>query len=321
MKIFGNAQKNLLDNLEAEGTKKPAPAPAKDALGENPEAIPEDMSLEDAVKQGLNPLGDDTALGQDPVDPNIATADKTSVQPDNAITKDDLDSFKNSILEELKSKIAGEPRPEEASKPVGEQETIEQKDIDEAERIMSLPDDELRDLLIDSPKETLAILTKAGVEKELSSVMPILQELKQKQEDAKYFEEQRNMVAEFAQDKPDFQELAPVIAEIIQKDGLHDNPSKFEIAYYKAKALAQDKADLSRKTLEEFMGDEESMSQIASDPKVQDKIISDYLKKVAKGEAEPRTITNDDGSPAVGSAGKDRPSSFKDAADRLLRRL
>lgn len=298
--IFNKAGSNLMNNLNADPN-----AP-----------VNSDTALDGSQAEAIEPNQANTDTLQSKEGNAMPTNDKTATQTDNSLTKDDLTSFKESLMQELKEKVLkAEEKPGQETGKVKEEVT--QAEIDEAEKLLSMSDEDLRDQFFENPKEVIRILTDAGIKKEIENLKPIIEDYNQKQT----AEKTRQQVAEFAKDKPDFKQLSPMMSQIIEQEGLSNNPNALEIAYYKAKAMSGQQIDDSRKTLDEFLGDDSTIEQIAGNEKLQDKIISEYLKKVAKGEVAPKSISNSDGTPAVGTGSDDSPKSFKDAKERLLRRL
>lgn len=301
--IFKQANSNLMSNLNAD-PNLPVEGTATDGGQEQP------LANDDSMQANTAPLEKETS--------NAIPNEENAPQPtSNGVTKDDLASFKDSLLQELKEKVLAKEEKQSTAKEEGKGEEVTQKEINEAEKLLTLSDEELRDQFFENPKEVIKILTDAGIKKELENLKPIIEDYNQK----KTAEKTRQQVAEFAKDKPDFKELSPMMSQIIEKEGLSNNPNALEIAYYKAKAMSGQQIDESRKTLDEFMGDESTMQQLASNEKLQDQIINEYLKKVAKGETAPKSISNSDGTPAVGTGSDDSPKTFKEAKERLYRKL
>ena len=143
----------------------------------------------------------------------------------------------------------------------------------------------------------------AGLQEELK---PLLDESKA----AQHRESVKKAVSEFLDSTPDANEYYNDIAQYVHDNNLAmDDPRSYKDAYMASKLNSQNKiidelrqanADGSR-SLDDYLGDEESIARIIADDNVKSKVIENYLKELQDG-GRPATISS--GATVPGSAPK-----------------
>lgn len=161
----------------------------------------------------------------------------------------------------------------------------------------------------------------AGLQEELA---PLLEESKAAQQR----ESIKTALNEFLDKTPDANEYFDSISAYVKENNLPtDDPRSFFDAYKESKInsqaalidqLRQEVANGSR-TLDDYLADENSVSQIVANDTVKAKVIENYLKELQEG-GRPATIQSggsiqSPGSPAV------RPDSLRGAGEMFLRDL
>lgn len=316
---FSELSEGLMESLSAvdEGTETPA------SEGTETPAASDDGNGEEGQNADNTPVDE----GGQPAVEDPKTVDNNTTPAAN-VTPEDLENLKNSLFDRISQELnkpKEEPAAEGSEDGKAEEGEGEPNPITElaqkADALKGLSEEEIRDKIFEDPFDVVNTLVAAGLQEKLGELMPKLEPIiKESEERAKLEADQntaREFVNEFAEKTPDFKEYAKDVAKIIQDENMDMDPKNLEIAYWKAKSNSV--ADPGKKTLEEFLGDEESLKQLIGNEKLQDQIITQYLKGLADGNA-PKSISNSDGSAPVGN-GERKTNGFKDVANELLRKL
>jgi hypothetical protein len=302
------------DSGESEVTETPA----------TDDAASDDVNIDDAAS-------DDESKDADgnPVDEGtpVVNEDDSKTVETNQISKEDLEALKESIFAKIKEGSEPQETKPETNPTDGEEGEVESNPIDDlmkqAEDLRNLPEDEFRDKIFENAKETMDTLVKAGVQEQLKELLPKLEPMIKEREEKQQTEQEKvtatEYVDEFANKTEDFKEYAQDMAKILDSEKMGMDPKNLEIAYWKAKSQRSNEPDVNKKTLDEFLGDEESLKQLVGNDNLQDQIVSQYLKGIADGKP-PKSISNSDGSSPVGKGEKKR-GGFKGAGEELLRAL
>lgn len=239
-----------------------------------------------------NPAEGGAVVGSD-IPPVVETspAQAQPVTPENNLS---LDEIKNAILSEIRAL-----QPQAAPPQEGQGEILAGEQAPE----IDITDDAFMEEFGENPVEAVKKLADRIADQKVAAQMSALSDkmkpLLDQSEQIAFQQKVRETLSEFAgnPDYADAEKYFPQMAAIMKESGLpQDNVGSYETAYLKA-ALQDARTALTNqpqnqgKTLEEYLADENSVSQITANPQIQKAIIEGYLNEIAAG-GKPQVITS-----------------------------
>lgn len=238
----------------------------------------------------------------------------------NAINTLSLEDIKNSIISEIQSLKQGAGM-SNGEYPEGK-DNEEEDDNEDSD--IEMDDDEFMEKFTENPvKAVMELADKIADKKATAQVMSLVEKMKpllDQSEQMAFQNKVKETIAEFMSDEDyaDATEYLPQMAEIIKAQGLPQDDVNTFRNVYKDIALRDLRANKG-KSLEDYMADDGSISQIASNPKIQEMVIKDYLNKISSG-GKPQVITNN-GSSAPSATPPNEFKTFEDARKAFRQQL
>lgn len=225
-------------------------------------------------------------------------------------TMDDINNAKESILQEILRMAQEEEAREEA-------EDAMEDAMEEKEPEMSR--EELQDKYYDNPLDVVEQLASKMADEKVQAVMDQLQPLLEKAKIAQERQSITDVITNFMENTPDAREYMDEMVPYIKENGLDPNDINSFVNTYRDMKLARQGNLINQlsqnqgKSLEDYLGDEESLAKILDNDNIKSKIIENYLKDIQNG-AKPQTISSGGSVQAVGTE-PNKPQTFKDASE------
>ena len=226
------------------------------------------------------------------VDNDIPPA--VEMPPDNPENNLTLDAIKDAILSEIKALNTSNAQPQDP-----EGQAIDSPD--EQPPVIDITDDDFMEEFGENPVQAVMKLADSiadqKVAAQMSTLVDKMKPLLDQSEQVAFQQKVRDTLSEFAgnPEYADAEKYFPQMAALIKESGLpQDSVASYETAYLRT-ALQDARDTLTNqtrdqgKTLEEYLSDENSVSQITANPEIQKAIIESYLKQIAAG-SKPQVI-------------------------------
>jgi len=300
---FDKVGKGLLSTLNS--PEKPEEKPETKT---EPATEPE---TKETVKEETTPIEPKTKeeAKEDPT----STEQKMSKEEISKLKKDLFNDLKTSLTEEEEEK---QIQPQSKDKVESEDDNIKS----EVQSYLDMNEEELRDAFFEDPKKVVDSIVQSRLDQELATERKKYEPVVKEYALNKTREKMQQAVTSFAKEHEDFQNHSAEISKILREEELDMSKEKsLEYAYYKAKASNTEQVDASKKTLGEFVEDEDALSTLSKDEKLQGKIIEQYLKDIASGKRDPATLSDGTGESPMSKKQKDM--SFNDISESLIRKL
>lgn len=199
---------------------------------------------------------------------------------------------------------------------------------DEDEKDIELPDiesEEFFDKFTENPGAAIMEIANAQSAMKMKELMKTLQPIMEQNEIVKHNQNVRDAIKRFSENgHEDFPEYKDDMISFL-KNGEYrmDDPEAYEKAYSFAKInkleqLNKQLTETQGRTLVDYMGDDESLSKMASNEKVRDMVINEYLKGLSEG-GKPQVISGESGNRTVAS-GRAKIHSINDAG-KLFKKM
>lgn len=235
------------------------------------------------------------------------------------MSKEEIEKLKQDLFKDLQTSLTKDQG--KADKTSEDKVESEDDDIkNEAQGYLDMDEEELRDAFFEDPKKVVDSIVAERLNEELAKERQKYEPVVKEYALNKTKQKMQETVNNFAKEHEDFEQHSENIAKILREDDLDmSNEKSLEYAYYKAKSMGKEQVDASRKTLDEFVDDEDALKQLTSNDKLKNMIIEQYVKEVANGKRDPATITDETGESPMTNNKKEK--SFDDISESLYRKL
>lgn len=289
---------------------------------ETPELTPAEMFLRDLEGEVSSPSVEEPVtveqtteiVPEEPKSPTEELVPPMEYQQQ-TVTMDDINQAKYDILSQI-IEMAKEEEPEET--------VVEEKPIEE-----ELNEEEFLDQYYSNPLPAIKGLAdkiaNQKVQSELAGLKKELEPILAQSRDIKAQNEIKSVINDFVQQVSDSENYLDDIANYLKSNNLPLNDiNSYNKAYANSK-IARQAAEIeslkansnNAKTLDDYLGDAESVGKILSNPGIKEKIIAQYLNELQHG-GKPATISS--GGASIGSDPV-KPGTFDEAGSFLLRDL
>lgn len=283
-------------------------------------------SIADAKQAFLQLLSDDreeTAPVSETAEPETAPAlpdTGTQTLGNNVFDEAKIQSM---IQEELGKRIAEGEVPDFSAQNLSQAvtETVPQETAPDftlqPENLDYINSDEFYEKFVENPGEAMQEVYRQMLNPTLEKLKPLLQQSETIQKNQKIID----TIKEFAEsgDYGDFGDYQDDMVRILKEGGYRmDDVGAYRDAYSKAKInrLSEQLAQAGNsRTLEDYLGDEESVQKLAENPQLQQLIIGNYLSGLSKG-GSPAMIGSSPTASAVATEPQ-KTKNFKDAGEKL----
>jgi len=240
------------------------------------------------------------------------------VEKETKMSREEIDKLKQDLFKDLQTSLTKDQ--EKAVNDSEDKVESEEENIDKEANYLEMDEEELRDAFFEDPKKVVDSIVANRLNDELAKERQKYEPVVKEYALNKTKQKMQDTVNNFAKEHEDFEQHSENIADILRKEDLDMSKEKsLEYAYYKAKSMGKEQVDASRKTLDEFVSDEDALKQLIDNPKIRDAAIEQYVREVAAGKRDPVTLTDDTGESPMTKNKKSK--SFDDISDSLYRKL